>query len=86
MNILENKSNAMVIKEDNILKLVSYTKHVASYNMDTKEIILFKDWDYSRTTSKHINKFLNDYTTLENVNKALITKLIKDSVIKVKTI
>ena len=66
MNILEHKSNFLIIKEYNLIKLYSYKSLVCIYDTDTKE---YKDVPYtfinvygtssghSKTTSRHINKF-----------------------------
>ena len=65
-NILENKSNYLIIEEYNLIKLYSYKSLVSIYDIETKT---FKDVPYnfiningtssshSKTTSRHINKF-----------------------------
>ena len=67
-NILENKSNYLIIKEYNLIKLYSFKSLVSIYNIETKT---FKDVPYtfinvngtssssSKTTSRHISKFKN---------------------------
>ena len=66
MNILEHKSNYLIIKEYNLIKLYSYNSLVSVYNTDTKEYkdvpYTYKDIDgnscsHSKTTSRHLNKF-----------------------------
>lgn len=66
--ILENKSNYLIIKENNFLKLFSYKSLVSVYNTETKQ---FEDVpytfiningvssSYSKTTTRHISKFKN---------------------------
>ena len=64
--ILENKSNYLIIKEYNFIKLFSFQSLVSVYNTDTKTFkdvpYTFKDVygnssSYSKTTSRHLNKF-----------------------------
>ena len=64
--ILENKSNYLITKENNLIKLFSYKSLVSTYNLETKT---FEDVPYtftdvygnscshSMTTARHINKF-----------------------------
>lgn len=65
-NILENKNNYLIIKDNDLIKLYSFKSLVSIYNTDTK---IFEEVPYnfitingtssssSRTTSRHINKF-----------------------------
>ena len=64
--ILENRSNFLIIKEDNFLKLFSYKSLVSVYNTESKtfeevpyEYITINgvSSSYSSTTTRHINKF-----------------------------
>lgn len=68
MDILEHKSNFLIIKEYNILKLYSFKSLVSIYNIETKifeEVpYTFKDvygnnCSHSPTTTRHLNKFKN---------------------------
>ena len=64
--ILEHKSNYIIIKEYNLIKLYSFKSLVSIYNVETKT---FEDVPYnfiningtssshSSTTSRHISKF-----------------------------
>ena len=65
-NILENKHNYLIIKENNFIKLFSYKSLVSVYDTETKTFeevpYTFKDLygnscSHSKTTSRHINKF-----------------------------
>ena len=65
-NILENKSNYLIIKEDNYIKLFSYKSLVSKYNLLTNELELLpytfiningNSSSSSKTTSRHLNKF-----------------------------
>ena len=64
--ILENKSNYLIVKEYNLIKLFSYKSLVSVYDTETKTFegvpYTFKDTDgnscsHSSTTSRHVNKF-----------------------------
>ena len=65
-NILENKSNYLIVKENNLIKLFSYKSLVSVYNTETKTFeevpynYINDDGDpcsYSLTTKRHQNKF-----------------------------
>lgn len=61
MKVIENTSNYIEIELNNKIYLISYTTKVAIYNKSTKVIKTTKRF-YSKTTSKHINKFINKYS------------------------
>ena len=86
---LENK-NQFIIRVNDYIYFQSYNSLIASYNTITKELILFTDWDYSKTTLKHLylffdyyvsNKYLNDLWSKSN-KKQYIQKLINENKIK----
>ena len=64
--ILEHKTNFIIVKEYNLIKLFSYKSLVSVYNTDSRT---FEDIPYtfinvygnssshSKTTARHINKF-----------------------------
>ena len=66
MNILEHKSNYLIIRDNDLIKLYSFKSLVSVYDTDTKT---YKEVPYeyitingvssshSKTTSRHINKF-----------------------------
>ena len=66
MNILEHKTNFLIVKEDNLIKLFSFKSLVSIYDTETKT---FNEVPYeyiningvssscSKTTTRHINKF-----------------------------
>lgn len=65
-NIIENKSNYVVIETETEYQLYSYKSHVCDIakcgHMGFDGLIRFgRDWNYSKTTKKHINQFLNTY-------------------------
>lgn len=66
MNILEHKTNYIIIKEDDYIKLFSFKSLVSVYNLITNELeempyeyitINGVSSSYSKTTSRHLNKF-----------------------------
>ena len=71
--ILESKSNYLIIKEYNLVKLYSYKSLVSVYDIEKKQFedipYTFKDvygtsCSQSKTTSRHVNKFkryINDH-------------------------
>lgn len=65
-NILEQKTNFLIIKEYNLIKLYSYKSLVSVYDTETKSFeevpytfinVFGNSCSHSSTTSKHINKF-----------------------------
>ena len=68
MNILEHKSNYLIIKEYNLIKLYSFKSLVSIYDTEKKQFedvpYTFKDvygnsCSHSSTTTRHLNKFRN---------------------------
>ena len=66
MNILKNKSNYIIIKEYNLIKLYSYKSLVSVYDTEKKQFeevpytfinINGTSSSHSRTTNRHISKF-----------------------------
>ena len=66
MNILENKGNMIIIKENNFLKLFSFKSLVCIYDTEKKQFeevpytfinIYGTSSSYSKTTTRHLNKF-----------------------------
>lgn len=65
--------------------------YLQSYNslvvkIQGKEVILGRDWDYSKTTSKYVYQFLDDYSDIRIYDipnkRDYIRKLIEDGTIK----
>lgn len=65
-NILESKTNYIIIKEDNYIKLYSFKSLVSIYDTETKTIesvpYTYKDINgntcsHSPTTTRHLEKF-----------------------------
>lgn len=53
--------NQFVLENDEQLIFQSYDSIIAVYNKKSHEITLGRDWDYSKTTSKYLYKFLDTY-------------------------
>ncbi len=53
--------NQFLIKDKKNLYFQSYDSLIAKYNKETGKLTLFKDWDYSNTTRKHLYLFIFDY-------------------------
>lgn len=51
--------NQFLIEGDNFKQLQSYDSQVAK--IENGLLILGSDWDYSRTTLKHVYLFINDF-------------------------
>lgn len=49
----------------NPIILQSYDSCVAVYDDNIKRLYLLPDYDYSRTTCKHVHAFIEDYTNLK---------------------
>lgn len=82
--------NQFVIEEGKRIIFQSYESIIAIYESRSQLLILGRDWDYSRTTTKHLYLFINDYICnkeIEEVNnrtnkREYIQKLIDNGVIK----
>lgn len=61
---LENK-NQFVIVDNGRIYFQSYESMIAKINREDKKITLYQDYDYSKTTLKHLNLFLNQYASYE---------------------
>lgn len=87
--------NQFIIRGEGKTVFQSYASTIAEIDKNG-QLTLGIDWDYSRTTLKHLYLFLNDYIILLNANlkeyikelqnksnkKAYIQKLIDDGTIK----
>lgn len=63
MKVIDNFGvvNQYVISDKSRLCFQSYNTLIAEYNIINHELILYKYFDYSSTTSKYLHKFLNGY-------------------------
>lgn len=55
----ENK-NQFIIRQGDLCIFQSYESICAIYNIETRQLTLGRDWDYSRTTMKHLYIFIHD--------------------------
>ena len=82
---IENLVNARGNKVANQFKIAtknktyfqSYNSVVASIDKSTGKVELYKDWNYSNTTRKHLYKFLGDYGYKNLYNKKAVEAAIK---------
>lgn len=74
-----NKNQFVIYGGDAIVTLQSYNSIVAKINK--KGTLIFgNDWNYSKTTLKHLYLFLNDYKYLaSDFTKKLIDKVLKSN-------
>lgn len=82
MKIKVIAKNQFLIYIDGSVYLRSYESVVARKSV--REVpILYKDWDYSRTTMKYVNKFLSDVFN-KHIMKKDIDKMMKEGKIIIK--
>lgn len=85
-----HNKNQFIIWNNNKVMLQSYNSLIAEidYNSTIYELTLGIDWDYSKTTMKHLKMFLNEFEWYGQNRidwnkpfKKQIEKLIKEGVI-----
>ena len=74
--------NQLLLHIDGKTYLQSYDSVVACKS-DGEIPILYKDWDYSRTTMKYVNKFLSDVFN-KRITKKDIDKMVKEGKVIIK--
>ena len=74
--------NQLLLHIDGKTYLQSYDSVVACKS-DGEIPILYKDWDYSRTTMKYVNKFLSDVFN-KHITKKDIDKMLKEGKVIIK--
>lgn len=74
---LYNK-NQFVIKNEIETIFQSYDSTIAIINRQEKTLTLWECYDYSKTTSKHLKLFLNDYLNFYYDSKKQLEQAIKD--------
>jgi hypothetical protein len=82
--------NQFVIEEGERIIFQSYESIIAIYESRSQLLILGRDWDYSRTTTKHLYLFINDYVCNKEIEEVknrtnkreYIQKLINNGIIK----
>ena len=79
--------NQFIIRDEENKKVYfqSYNSTIAIYDRNTQTLTLGEDWDYSKTTLRHLYLFIEDETFFnlpEKNRKKHIEKLIADDTIK----
>lgn len=82
MKIKVIAKNQFLIYIDGSVYLQSYESVVACKSVGEMPI-LYKDWDYSRTTMKYVNKFLSDVFN-KHITKKDIDKMTEEGKIIIK--
>lgn len=74
-----NKNQFIIFGGDAMVTFQSYNSIIA--NIDNRGTLnLFEDWNYSKTTLKHLYLFLNNYKYLaSDFTKNLIDKVLKST-------
>lgn len=83
--LINNRGNAaanqFVIETKNATYFQSYNSVIAKIDKDSK-LTVSSDWDYSKTTMKHLNIFLADYGYSGLVGAKNMRKAIEEGKVK----
>ena len=82
MKIKVIAKNQFIFYVEDKTYLQSYDSVVACKS-DGEAPILYKDWDYSRTTMKYVNKFLSEVFK-KHITKKDVDKMVKECKIIIK--
>lgn len=82
MKIKVIAKNQFLINIEDKTYLQSYDSVVACKSVGEVPI-LYKDWDYSRTTMKYVSRFLSDVFN-EHITKKDIDKMVKEGKVIIK--
>jgi len=85
VNQLYNKNQFVIFckdTENDFITFQSYESTICIIDYENKIIQFWPDYDYSKTTSKHLKLFLRDYLNFHYENKKELEKAIKDWFIK----
>lgn len=77
MKLYELAKNQTVVVEERQLTFFSYGVAICQVKTKELEIILSEKWNYSRTTTKWMNRFLNNYFGVEIFNTKIINRMLK---------
>lgn len=77
-------SNQFIINNGNDYVFQSYLSLIASYNDDTKVLLVSDKWNYSKTTLKYFYQFLREYTPYTVRTKQEFERIIKNNEDKIK--
>ena len=70
---LENK-NQFIIKAEKHIYFQSYDSLIAVYDREKSVLILGRDWNYSKTTMKHLYIFIDCYCNTRILNNLRYAK------------
>lgn len=74
-----NRNQFIIFGGDSVVTFQSYQSTIANFNKKGT-LTLFEDWNYSKTTLKHLYLFLNDFKYLaSDFTKNLIDKVLKSN-------
>jgi len=64
IRMMDSAKNQMVIEDETnkVTTFQSYKSLIAEYNEKERTLVVYPDWDYSKTTMKYFKQFCNDYT------------------------
>ena len=72
-------ANQFVISDDhNCIYFQSYASTIIKIDYNTHEIVVYPDYDYSKTTIRHRNNFLNEYGFSCIASTKTLEKALKD--------
>lgn len=58
----KNQKNQSIIENGDEISLQSYESLVVTYNKQSNTITVGEDYNYSKTTSKYVKLFFNEFT------------------------
>lgn len=77
-------SNQFIINSGNDYVFQSYMSLIASYNDNTKVLLVSDKWNYSKTTLKYFYQFLREYTPYIVHTRREFERIIKNNEDKIK--
>lgn len=79
MEIIENKNNILIAKNNNYITFFSYNLKIATFDTTYKILTLYgENWNYSQTTTKQFKYFVNNYTSFIYTVKKDFEKMINN--------
>ena len=62
-------ANQYIIRDDNKITFQSYNSPIVEIDMEEKKITVYKDYDYSTTTGKYRNQFMESRGLIDMATK-----------------